>query len=82
MELFPTIVQPLVFQTSQQRQSRNRRTILTTNIAEKSVTVPNIRHVVDRGFVKLPYFDPKNTFERLITSPISRANAKQRAGKL
>ena len=46
------------------------------------MTVPNIGHVVDCGFVNLPYFDATNGFERLITCPISRASAKQRAGML
>jgi len=77
----PYNLQTRVFQTPHQRRSNTRRIIFATNIAETSVTVPNIRHVVDSGFVKLPFFDPTNGFERLITCPISRASAKQRAGR-
>ena len=45
------------------------------------VTVPNITSVIDTGFVKLPYFDPKTDFERLILVPVSKASAQQRAGR-
>jgi len=58
-----------------------RRIIFATNIAETSVTVPDITHVIDCGFAKIPYFDPKTGFERLIVAPISRASARQRAGR-
>jgi len=43
-----------------------RRVIFSTNIAETSVTVPDISVVVDCGFAKTPFFDPKTGFERLI----------------
>lgn len=78
----PYHLQTRVFQHSKNKYANTRRIIFATNIAETSVTVPNIRHVVDCGFVKLPYFDATNGFERLITCPISRASAKQRAGML
>lgn len=58
-----------------------RRIIFATNIAETSVTVPRISYVVDSGLVKLPYFDPVASLERLIVGPISKASAKQRAGR-
>jgi ATP-dependent RNA helicase DDX35 len=45
----------------------NRRVIFSTNIAETSVTVPNISIVIDCGFAKTPFFDPKTGFDRLIT---------------
>ena len=43
-----------------------RRVIFATNIAETSVTVPHVSIVVDSGFVKMPFFDPKTGFDRLI----------------
>jgi len=55
----------------------SRRIIFATNIAETSVTVPDITFIIDCGFVKLPYFDAETGFERLIVSPISQASAKQ-----
>ena len=58
-----------------------RRIIFATNIAETSVTVPDVTHIIDCGFAKLPYFDTKTGFDRLIVAPISRASARQRAGR-
>eukprot|EP00980_Cylindrotheca_fusiformis_P002233 scaffold517_cov119-Cylindrotheca_fusiformis.AAC.16 len=58
-----------------------RRIIFATNIAETSVTVPRITHVIDTGLVKLPYFDPRTDFDRLVVVPTSRASAQQRAGR-
>jgi ATP-dependent RNA helicase DDX35 len=57
------------------------RVVFSTNIAETSVTVPGITHVIDSGLVKLPFFDPQNDFDRLIIVPTSQASAKQRAGR-
>ncbi|KAL3922562.1 MAG: hypothetical protein SGILL_002136 [Bacillariaceae sp.] len=61
--------------------NKRQRIIFSTNIAETSVTVPGITHVVDSGLVKLPYFDPVMDLERLITVPTSQASAQQRAGR-
>ncbi|VEU45231.1 unnamed protein product [Pseudo-nitzschia multistriata] len=60
---------------------KKKRIIFSTNIAETSVTVPGITHVIDSGLVKLPYFDPETGFDRLIVVPSSQASAKQRAGR-
>ena len=76
----PYYAQAQVFQKKPAMDKR-RRVIFATNIAETSVTVPNISSVIDCGFVKMPYFDPKTGFDRLIVSPISRASARQRAGR-
>lgn len=72
----PYNLQARVFQPKQQR-----RIIFSTNLAETSVTVPRITHVIDCGFVKLPMFDPKTQFDRLIVVPTSQASAQQRAGR-
>lgn len=78
----PFNMQARVFQIDERDKHRNkRRIIFSTNIAETSVTVPRITHVIDSGLVKLPYFDPKTDFERLIVVPSSQASAKQRAGR-
>lgn len=79
----PYQMQARIFQTqSDQRGSkRRRRIIFATNIAETSVTVPQITHVIDAGLAKLPYFDPKTGFERLIVTAVSHASARQRAGR-
>jgi ATP-dependent RNA helicase DDX35 len=75
----PYHMQARVFQPN--GNQANRRIIFATNIAETSVTVPNIAHVIDTGLVKLPYFDPKTGLERLIVGPTSQASARQRAGR-
>ena len=77
----PYSMQARVFQPPDERQSNSRRVIFATNIAETSVTVPRITHVIDSGLVKLPYFDPRTDFERLIIVPASQASAQQRAGR-
>jgi HrpA-like RNA helicase len=74
-------MQARVFQSADEIQGKARRVIFATNVAETSVTVPRITHVIDSGLVKLPYFDPKTHFERLIVVPISQASAQQRAGR-
>jgi len=82
----PYNMQARVFQVDERGNHRTgteakRRIIFSTNIAETSVTVPRITHVIDSGLVKLPYFDPKTDFERLVVVPSSQASAKQRAGR-
>jgi|UPI0005819DBE ATP-dependent RNA helicase DDX35 len=80
----PYHMQAQVFQNRRQsdrKEKQVRRLIFATNVAETSVTVPNISHVIDSGLVKLPYFDPRTGLERLITGPTSQASARQRAGR-
>lgn len=79
----PYHMQARVFQPNenQKQQATKRRIIFATNIAETSVTVPDITHVIDTGLVKLPYFDPKTGLDRLIVGPTSQASARQRAGR-
>jgi ATP-dependent RNA helicase DDX35 len=78
----PYHMQARVFQPNEnQKQATRRRIIFATNIAETSVTVPGITHVIDTGLVKLPYFDPKTGLDRLIVGPTSQASARQRAGR-
>jgi ATP-dependent RNA helicase DDX35 len=75
----PYQMQARVFSPKVDRTTR--RIIFATNIAETSVTVPDITHVIDCGYAKIPYFDPKTGFDRLIVAPISQASARQRAGR-
>jgi ATP-dependent RNA helicase DDX35 len=58
-----------------------RKVILSTNIAEASVTIDGIVYVVDSGFVKLRAFNPLTGIETLTATPVSRASATQRAGR-
>ncbi|KAF2277349.1 P-loop containing nucleoside triphosphate hydrolase protein [Westerdykella ornata] len=58
-----------------------RKVIVSTNIAEASVTIDGIGYVIDCGFVKLRNYDPGLGIERLSVCPVSRASATQRAGR-
>lgn len=58
-----------------------RKVIVSTNIAEASITIDGIVYVVDSGFVKLRAFDPRTGIETLTASPVSKAAASQRAGR-
>ncbi|KAI0385320.1 P-loop containing nucleoside triphosphate hydrolase protein [Hypomontagnella monticulosa] len=58
-----------------------RKVIISTNIAEASVTIDGIVYVIDSGFVKLRAFDPKTGIESLTATPVSKAAATQRAGR-
>ncbi|KAL7516453.1 hypothetical protein ACHAWX_001468, partial [Stephanocyclus meneghinianus] len=73
--------QPFLPRSTHEIQNNTRRIIFATNIAEVSLTVPNIAHVIDCGFAKMPFFDPYSGFDRLIVCPVSKANARQRAGR-
>jgi len=58
-----------------------RKVIVSTNIAEASVTIDGIAFVVDSGFVKLRAYNPHTGIETLTAVPISKASATQRAGR-
>jgi pre-mRNA-splicing factor ATP-dependent RNA helicase DHX16 len=58
-----------------------RKVILSTNIAESSITVDQVAYVIDTGFVKENHFNPRTGIESLLVSPISKASANQRAGR-
>ncbi len=58
-----------------------RRVVLTTDIAETSLTVDGVRVVVDSGLARAPRFDVRTGMTRLTTVSTSRASADQRAGR-
>ena len=58
-----------------------RKVIVSTNIAEASVTIDGIVFVIDCGFVKLRAFNPTTGIETLTATPVSKASATQRAGR-
>ncbi|MBC7631359.1 ATP-dependent RNA helicase HrpA, partial [Aeromicrobium sp.] len=58
-----------------------RRIVLATNVAETSLTVPGIRHVIDPGFARISRFSQRLKVQRLPIEPISQASASQRAGR-
>ncbi|KAG8986429.1 hypothetical protein FRB90_004001 [Tulasnella sp. 427] len=62
-------------------EKMSRKVVVSTNIAEASVTIDGIKFVVDCGFVKIRTFNAKTTLSRLTVVPTSRASAIQRAGR-
>ncbi len=58
-----------------------RRVILATNVAETSLTIPNIRYVIDAGTARISRYSPKAKVQRLPIEAISQASANQRAGR-
>ncbi|CAG8440529.1 3457_t:CDS:2 [Ambispora gerdemannii] len=93
-ELGPLKVLPLYSSLPPQQQQRifeeppvsangklGRKVIVSTNIAETSLTIDGIVYVVDPGFSKQKVYNPRIRVESLLVSPISKASAQQRAGR-
>ncbi len=81
------LISPLYGELSKADQERaiapceKRKIVLTTNIAETSLTIEGIRIVIDSGLERVIRFDPQSGMQRLVTQKISRASADQRAGR-
>lgn len=58
-----------------------RKVIVATNVAETSVTIEGIRHVVDSGVARVARYDPERGISTLFIEEISRASAEQRKGR-
>jgi ATP-dependent helicase HrpB len=63
------------------RPGPGRRVVLATAVAESSLTVPGVRAVVDAGLSRVPRMDHARGLGALVTVPVSRASAVQRAGR-
>jgi ATP-dependent helicase HrpA len=70
------VEQDRVFKTGGQR-----RVVLATNVAETSLTVPNIGYVIDCGLARMNRYSIRQKVEQLHIEKISRASANQRAGR-
>ncbi|XP_034540262.1 LOW QUALITY PROTEIN: ATP-dependent RNA helicase DHX33-like [Notolabrus celidotus] len=85
----PMVVIPLYASLPQTQQLRVfqpapkgcRKVILSTNIAETSVTISGIKYVIDTGMVKAKRFNPDSGLEVLAVQRVSKAQAWQRAGR-
>ncbi len=58
-----------------------RKVVVATNVAETSVTIEGIRHVVDSGLARVARYDAERGIGTLFLEPISRASAEQRKGR-
>ncbi|CAM3081083.1 ATP-dependent helicase HrpB [Paracoccus aminovorans] len=63
------------------RPASGRRVVLATSIAETSLTIPDVKVVVDAGRARRARFDPGSGMSRLVTERVSRAEAEQRRGR-
>ncbi|MFW2334704.1 ATP-dependent RNA helicase HrpA [Ilumatobacter sp.] len=86
-ELRDTEVLPLYARLSSSEQHRifrshrGRRVVLSTNVAETSVTVPGVRYVIDAGTARISRYSRRLKVQRLPIEPVSQASAGQRAGR-
>ena len=63
------------------RPGGKRRIVLATNVAETSLTVPNIGYVIDPGTARISRYSFRSKIQRLPVEPVSQASADQRAGR-
>ncbi len=61
--------------------SDRRKIIVATNVAETSITIDGVRHVVDSGLARVARYDAERGLQSLMIEEISRASADQRAGR-
>ncbi len=87
VDLKHTEVLPLYSRLSNAEQNRvfqshkGRRLVLSTNVAETSLTVPGIRYVIDTGVARISRYSVRSKIQRLPIEPVSQASANQRAGR-
>ncbi len=58
-----------------------RRIILSTNVAETSLTIPRVKFCIDSGLARISRYNPRNRIQELQIEMISRASASQRRGR-
>ncbi|XP_021770014.1 probable pre-mRNA-splicing factor ATP-dependent RNA helicase DEAH2 isoform X1 [Chenopodium quinoa] len=81
----PPAMQQKIFETAppptKEGGPPGRKIVVSTNIAETSLTIDGIVFVIDPGFAKQKVYNPRVRVESLLVSPISKASAHQRAGR-
>ncbi len=86
-KLGQTEILPLFSRLSAKEQNRifashgGRRIILSTNVAETSLTVPGIRYVIDTGTARISRYSHRTGIQRLPIEKVSQAAANQRKGR-
>jgi ATP-dependent helicase HrpB len=58
-----------------------RKVVVSTNVAETSITIDGVRVVIDSGLARMARYDPNRGIDTLLIERISRASADQRAGR-
>lgn len=82
-----TEILPLYARLRQSEQARifkphtGRRIVLSTNVAETSITVPGINYVIDTGLARISRYSLQSKIQRLPIEPVSQASANQRKGR-
>ncbi|WP_120510796.1 ATP-dependent RNA helicase HrpA [Photobacterium salinisoli] len=82
-----TEIVPLYARLSASEQNRvfqshsGRRIVLSTNVAETSLTVPGIKYVIDPGTARISRYSYRTKVQRLPIEPVSQASANQRKGR-
>jgi ATP-dependent helicase HrpB len=82
-------IQPLYGDLSPQKQQEailpdtngKRKVVLSTSIAETSLTIEGIKTVIDSGYARIPRFDPRTGLTKLETVRVTKDAADQRAGR-
>ena len=80
----PPNLQQRIFEPPPSRKANGaigRKGVVSTNIAETSLTIDGVVFVIDPGFSKQKVYNPRIRVESLLVSPISKASAQQRAGR-
>ncbi len=80
----PPNLQQRIFEPAPPNKSNGaigRKVVVSTNIAETSLTIDGVVFVIDPGFAKQKVYNPRIRVESLLVSPISKASAQQRAGR-
>ncbi len=86
-QLQNTEILPLLARLSASEQNKifhtsgKRRIILSTNVAETSLTVPGIKYVIDSGVARISRYSWRSKIQRLPIEKISQASANQRKGR-
>jgi len=86
-EASPYEVLPLHGELSPEAQDRavsrgdHPKIIVSTNVAETSITIEGVRAVIDGGLARIARYDPRRGINSILIEPISRASAEQRAGR-
>lgn len=79
-EFYSSLSPSLQDEVFQKTPKNYRKVILSTNLAETSLTIPNVRYVIDSGYCKMKMMR-EGGVESLTLMPISKSSARQRSGR-